>query len=366
MKTPANTHVVIMAGGSGTRFWPASRELRPKQLLPLANGEGVSLLAGTLRRLDALASNENTYVVTSARLKEATATEAPSVPVANILAEPVPRNTAAAVGWATSRIARKSPHALVAVFPSDHYVADEDAFASVVRRALRSAKKDRVATIGIVPTRPETGYGYIQRGEEIEPGVFRAVRFVEKPVRPVAEQYVASGSYVWNAGMFFFPAKVMLEALEAHLPDLAAGLREIDDAAKRGPDAEDKAVAALFPQLPSISVDHGVMERLSDLAVVPGEFGWNDVGSWQSAWELAGKDAAGNAVPQGTIAQDAHGNLVCDLSSQAGKRVFALVGVSDLVLVETDDAVLILPRDRAQDVRSVVDTLKKTGRSDRL
>ena len=363
----ADTYAVIMAGGSGTRFWPASREMRPKQLLPLTGGGRESLLAATLRRLAPVVPAARTYVVTASRLEKATRAEVPAIAADRVLAEPVPRNTAAAIGWAASVIARRDPNAVVSVFPSDHHVQHEETFRFLVTRALDAARQGYLATVGVVPTRPETGYGYIQRGAELAAGVFRAARFVEKPVRPVAEQYVAGGQHVWNAGMFFFQAKVMLDALRTYLPELAQGLAEIDAAAAEGGEAsEAAAVARIFPALPSISIDHGVMEKAENVAVLPGDFGWNDVGSWQSAYELSPKDGAGNAVPEGTVARESSGNYVRDLTTTGSKRRYALVGVSDLIVVETDDAVLVLPRDRAQDVRAVVEELKRRGETDWL
>jgi mannose-1-phosphate guanylyltransferase len=252
------------------------------------------------------------------------------------------------------------------VLPSDHFITDEEGFRAVLAKALAGARAGYMTTIGVVPTRPETGYGYIEVGAAVKEiaGISEVARFVEKPDRARAEGYVAGGKHLWNAGMFFFRAKDMTDAIRACLPELADGLARIDAAATRGDEARE--LAATFPGLPSISIDHGVMEKAKRLAVVPGSFGWNDVGSWESAWELAPKDAAGNALPAGSIAIEAKGNLVRDLTSdgapaEKGKRVYALVGVSDLVVVETDDAVLVMPRERAQDVKAVVTELKKRG-----
>lgn len=352
-----------MAGGAGTRFWPASRASRPKQLLPLAGRADEALLAATVRRLAPLVQPENVYIATGAHLVEATARALPGVPRAQILAEPVPRNTAPCIGWAAATIARKDPSAMVAVLPSDHFITDEPGFREALARALTGAEGGRIATIGVVPTRPETGYGYIEVAEAASAGsgIASVVRFVEKPDRARAEAYLRGGKHLWNAGMFFFRAGAMLEAIAAHLPELAAGLRRIDDAARAG--AEAAALAEIFPTLPSVSIDHGVMEKMSDLAVAPGDFGWNDVGSWESAWELASKDAKGNGLPEGAVAVDAERNLVKDLRTNGAtsKKVYALVGVNDLVVVETDDALLVIPRERAQDVRAVVDALKARG-----
>jgi len=359
-----------MAGGAGTRFWPASRNHRPKQLLHLAGGaDNESLLAATVRRLAPLVTPDRVYIATGAHLIESTARAVPNVPRAQILAEPVPRNTAPCIGWAAATIARRDPDALIAVLPSDHFIVDEPGFRATLARALEGAREGAISTIGIVPTRPETGYGYIEVGGALGPGLSAVARFVEKPTRARAEEYVAGKKHLWNAGMFFFRASAMRKAIDAHMPALAAGLERLDAAAKEGKEAA--ALIDVFPTLPSISIDHGVMEKSTDLAVAHGDFGWNDVGSWESAWELATKDAEGNALPPGTIAVDAHRNLVRDLTSgdsngKKGKKVYALVGVSDLVLVETDDAFLVIPRERAQDVRSVVEALRTRGDKDRI
>jgi mannose-1-phosphate guanylyltransferase len=358
-----DVYAVIMAGGAGTRFWPASRETRPKQLLPLT-GTGESLLAATVRRIAPIVPPERVYIATGTKLVDATARDLPSVPRANLLAEPVARNTAPCIGWAAATIARLNPDALVMVLPSDHVITDEEGFRKVIAKALEGARAGFMTTIGIVPTRPETGYGYVEVGAPVAEtdaadGIRQVARFVEKPDRARAEEYVAGGKHLWNAGMFFFRAKDMAAAIQSCLPELAEGLAKIDAAAERGDEARE--LATTFPLLPSISIDHGVMEKAKRLAVVPGSFGWNDLGSWESAWELAEKDAAENALPKGAITVDAKRNLVRDLTAEGSKRVYALVGVSDLVVVETDDAVLVMSREKAQDVKAVVQELKKRG-----
>jgi len=360
----AKVYAVIMAGGAGTRFWPASRSRRPKQLLPLAGGSDEPLLAATVRRLAPLVTEDRVVVVTGEHLADATARAVPGVPRAQILCEPAARNTAPCIAWATATIQRMDPEAIVMVLPSDHFIRDEAAFRRVLEQASSTAAEGRVTTVGIVPTRPETGYGYIELGDPIPGAVSgaRAVaRFVEKPDLTRAQAFVEGKKHLWNAGMFFFRAKDMESLVEAHLPELAKGVAEIDRAARAGGEAD--AVKRIFPTLPSISIDHGVMEKASGLAVVPGDFGWNDVGSWESAWELGEHDAAGNVLPAGAIAIDAKNNLV---RKEAGEKVIALVGVSGLVVVETEDAILVIPRERAQDVRLVVDALKASGRTGSL
>jgi mannose-1-phosphate guanylyltransferase len=351
---------VIMAGGAGTRFWPASRSLRPKQLLPLAGTDNETLLAATVRRLKPLVGDADVIVVTGEHLAEGTARAVPQVSPEHILREPTPRNTAPCIAWANATVARLDPDAVVMVLPSDHFIGDEAKFQKVLRTAIASAERGRVTTVGIVPTRPETGYGYIEVGDVLE-GEARAVkRFVEKPDRARAESFVEAGParYLWNAGMFFFRARDMAALLERHLPSIASGVARMD--AAKGSE-RDALVREVFPTLQSISIDHGVMEKAEGLAVVPGDFGWNDVGSWQSAWELAERDASGNALGQGDIAIDAKNNLVRSLGTS--KKTIALVGVDDLVVVETEDAILVIPRERAQDVRLVVEELKSRGKT---
>jgi mannose-1-phosphate guanylyltransferase len=372
-----STFAVIMAGGSGTRFWPASRTLRPKQLLPLvgdAEGEDdpsrASLLAATVARIAPLVPPERILVVTAKALVEATRRAVPELPAENVLAEPAPRNTAPCIGWATRTVLARDPEARVLVLPSDHHVADTQGFRDTISRALDAADHAPLATIGIKPTRPDTGFGYIETGAPLEglaaaSGGHVVARFVEKPDLVRAREFLAAGNFLWNSGMFFFRAKEMDASIRAYLPELADGLDRM------GQGANAPKLDEIFPTLPSISVDYGVVEPLAKeaasgrrgrIAVVSGDFGWSDVGSWESAWELSPKDQDGNAAPAGTVLVDARGNLV---RATAGKTV-ALIGVDELVVVETDDAILVMPRSRAQDVRAVVDALKATGRAAKL
>jgi mannose-1-phosphate guanylyltransferase len=307
---------------------------------------------------------ENIWVSTNTILVNATAEVLPQVSRDRFLAEPAARNTAPCIGWATATIARTNPDAIIAVLPADHFVADEPEFRRVMASAVQAAREGWLTTIGIVPTRPETGYGYIEAGAIVAEGVHSATRFIEKPTRERAEALVSGGRHLWNAGMFFYSARVMLAAIKKHLPALAEGLSALDHAASRGDEAT--TLANVFPSLPAISIDHGVMEKADRIAVVPGSFGWNDVGSWEATWEMAPRDSQGNSLPQNSIAIDATNNLVRDLSNTANGKRWALVGVHDLVVVETDDAVLVIPRERAQDVRAIVDELKSRGETHRL
>jgi mannose-1-phosphate guanylyltransferase len=333
-----------------------------------------------VRRVLPVAGGIGRVLVASGRhLETETLAILDDLPRENLLVEPVPRNTAPCIGWAAARVARVDPDSVMMVLPSDHHIRDVPGFRDVLAAAVTSAARGVITTIGIRPTHPETGYGYIELDVEGASGVDVSAapeplpvrRFVEKPDRARAEAFVASGRYLWNAGMFFFRAGDMMTALYAHQPALAEGVAAIAAAGAPGSEAEREALDRIFPTLPAVSIDHGVMEHHGHLAVIPGDFGWSDLGSWQSAWDLAAKDDLGNAAPAGTIFVDSRNNQVVDLRGRGPldphpppKRVVALVGVEDLVVVETDDALLVMPRARAQDVKHVVEQLKARGDGD--
>ncbi|MEZ4298189.1 MAG: sugar phosphate nucleotidyltransferase [Polyangiaceae bacterium] len=363
----SDVFALVLAGGAGTRFWPASRALRPKQLLPLA-GEGALLRQTVERVLPVCAEGgsdawERVLIATGAHLATATQAILPELHAHRFMLEPAARNTAPCIAWGAAKVAGIDPEAVVMVLPSDHHIGDVERFRATLRAAIASARTGVITTIGIRPTRAETGFGYIEiEGAAEEGKAQRGLKFVEKPDAERAAAYVAGGRHLWNAGMFFFRACDMLAAIEEHQPQIAEGLRVLSQAAGRG--EEEQALATVFPAMPSISIDHGVMDHLSELAVVPGDFGWSDVGSFQAAWELAAKDGDGNAAPAESVLLETTGSYVLDLRSKAegaGKRVIALAGVADLVVVETDDALLVTTRDRAQDVKRIVDELKKRG-----
>ncbi|MSP24683.1 MAG: mannose-1-phosphate guanylyltransferase [Myxococcales bacterium] len=350
-------YAVVLAGGAGTRFWPASRRSHPKQLLSLVGGE--MLLAATVRRIAPIAQGEQLLIATGSQLVDVTLAATPSLTRAQLLVEPMARNTAPCIGWAATTIARRDPDAVVVVLPADQFIADEPAFLDTVRVAIDSAARGVITTIGIKPTHAETGYGYIE-AVPASGRVWEVARFVEKPGRAQAEAFLAAGTFLWNAGMFVFRARDMLAAIRAHLPALADGLEHLDALAARGDEAA--GLAELFATLPSSSIDTAVMEKLATLAVVPGDFGWSDVGSWLTAAELAEKDANGNSAPASAVFVGARDNHVVDLREDSAGRVIALVGVSGLVVVETADALLIVRREDSQRVREVVDALILRGR----
>lgn len=338
---------VLLAGGVGSRFWPVSRAARPKQLLDLF-GEG-PMLRATLARALPLAPPERSIVVTSQALAPTVRALLPEVPGELVLAEPSGKNTAPAIAWAARVALERDPDAVLMVLPADHHIADVPAFRAACERALTLAK-DRLVTIGIVPTHPETGYGYIQRGAPLDGDAFAVRAFVEKPDLPTAATYLAGGEHLWNAGMFFMSARLYLGELAAHRPALAAVL---DEAAS----ASD--VLRIWPRLESISVDYAVMERSARIAVVPGSFGWSDVGSWRSLWDHRG---AAPSYRMGDVVElDGAGNVLF-----ADGGLVATVGVSDLVVVHTPDATFVCPRDAAQRAREVVLALERAGRKDLL
>lgn len=361
----SHVYSIVLAGGSGTRFWPASRRALPKQLLALGKSTESSLIAETVRRVEPLCPPEQVVVATSTRLLDATRRALPWLPSSAFLGEPVARNTAPCIAWATAVIARRDPEAIVMVLPSDHHIGDPEQFRRILTRAIDSAKS-AITTVGIEPTRPDTGYGYIEQGAQVSDGVYEVARFVEKPNREKAEEYLRGGRHLWNSGMFFFRAAELLANVQRFAPAIWECIQRIESAAKRGAQAEAEETEAAFAAMPSISIDYAVMEKASPLRVVPGSFGWSDLGSWESAWELAEKDANGNSLSEHAVFVDAHNNLVVDHSSRARDKVVALVGVENLCVVQTEDALLVIPRERSQDVRSIVEALEKAKRHDKL
>jgi mannose-1-phosphate guanylyltransferase len=357
----AQRFAVIMAGGSGTRFWPASRAARPKQFLRLGTLEGETLLEATVRRASALVGPANVLVVASARHAEATREQLPSLPPGNLLLEPVGRNTAPCLAWACAHVRRRDPTGLVAALPADPHIADESAFLAALGRAFAAAERGVIATIGVQPTRAETGYGYLELAEPAGQDAQEVRAFVEKPTPERAGQFAESGRHLWNCGMFFFPAALMLGEIERHLPALSEFVARCDEAAARGEEAS--FVAEAYAGLPAISIDYGVMEKAERILVVPASFGWDDVGSWASAFELAAKDAEGNACLSGDLLALGASN---SLASARSDKLVVLLGVEDLIVVDTEDALLVLPRSRAQDVAQVVAALKSTRRDRHL
>jgi len=353
-------HPVILSGGSGTRLWPMSRTLYPKQLLSLLGQD--SLLQQTVRRVadrqgfaaPLLVANEEHRFIIAEQLREIAA-----VPRA-LLLEPVGRNTAPAACIAALALTEAEPDPLMLVMPSDHTIGDLAAFADALERAATAARAGALVSFGITPQRAETGYGYIRRGSELDgaKGVFAVAEFVEKPGPEQAQAYVASGEHSWNSGMFLFPARVYLDELERLRPDMVAACRDALATAQRDSDFVRLGREA-FAGCDSDSIDYAVMEHTRRAAVVPVSMGWSDIGSWDALWEMGDKDQHGNSIEGNVVAEDARN---CYLRSEAG--LVAAIGIEDLVVVSTADAVMVAPRNRTQDVKKLVARLVKDRRDE--
>ena len=344
-----DVHIVIMAGGSGTRFWPASRRTRPKQLLHLL-GE-TSLLEQTVARVTpARVSADRVLVVTGEHLREAVG-EALGPDGAQVLVEPAARNTAPCIALAAARIAERDPQAVMAVLAADHHIADQDGFLAVFDHAVQVARTGRIVTLGICPNRPETGYGYTLQGTELEEGVYQVDAFVEKPDLETAKRYLADGRYHWNSGMFFMRADVFLAAVDKHLPRLGRGITAYR--AALGTDGEDAALRAAFEDTEPISVDYGIMEHETpNIAVIPANFGWSDVGSWRTLLDFRTNGESCYVRGPATIVDSERSVVISD-----GPHV-AIIGLSGVAVVATGDAILVVPLDRAQEVGALPDRLR--------
>ncbi len=367
-------YAVIMAGGVGSRFWPRSRRAMPKQFLDVL--DDASLIQSTFGRLQPLVTAERAFVVTHADYAATTREHLPAVPAANVLAEPTARNTAPCIALAASRLLAEDPDATMLVLPADHRIANVARFHEVLAAAVAAAERTGpdgrhpLVTIGIRPTHPETGYGYVQfdadgdtdgvpdDGPGDAPAAHRVLTFAEKPDLATAERFVDAGDFLWNSGMFVWRADAILDALAEHLPEVSAAFAPLADA--WGTDAEPDAIACAYHATPKISIDYGVMERADNVWVVPGDFGWNDVGDWRAVHDLADKDDAGNRGEGTVLFQDTRH---CYARSTTG-RLLVLVGMRDALVVDTGDAVLVCHRDKAQQVKDVVDFLGLHGMTD--
>ncbi len=355
-------YALILAGGQGTRLWPRSRHDRPKQLLDLASAR--TMLQETYDRLGPLVPADQVYVVTNAACRDEVQRQLPDVPARNVIVEPAGRNTAPAVGLGSLFIRRRDPQAVVAVLSADHVVKRPDEFARVVETAAQQAERGYLVTIGITPSRPETGYGYIELGQELEPlGVrvaHRVARFTEKPHLERAKEFLAGGRHLWNAGMFVWRVDRIMAALERYLPEVSRALATIDDALFTA--RESAVLNASWSKVPSVSIDVGVMERDDRVAVVPADLGWSDVGTWASLAEVIDADDDGNVI----LGADCLKSRTSGTIIYGGKRLIATIGLHDFVVVDTDDALLICPKSRSQDVKELVDQLRAENRTQYL
>jgi len=352
----SNGYVVIMAGGKGERFWPRSRLHCPKQLLPIVGDS--SMLAQTVERLRGLVLPERVIVIVNRVQRAAALAACPQLPTENIVAEPVGRDTAAAVGLAAVLVAQRDQQATLAMLPADQVIHDSPSFRSVLQAAFEAAAAHPwLVTIGIQPTEPATGYGYIQRGSAkarfAGRDVFDVRRFVEKPTVEVAREYLAGGDYLWNAGMFIWSVASIQAAITRHVPELAAGLETIQRQLADGR-AIDDTLAEHYPRLPRNSVDYAIMEKADNVVTLAGTFDWDDVGAWPAIMRHLPGDERGNVIQGQGLVEAGSGNLVVS----SGEHIVALLGVEDLVVVHTVDATLVCARSHAQQVKQLLKRLE--------
>jgi len=367
-------HAVIMAGGSGTRFWPESRVHRPKQLLPITGG--ASMLAETVARLDPLVPPERVWIVTNTRQVDGVRAACPDVPTAQILVEPCARNTAPCVGLAAEALHAVDPEATMAVLPADHVIHPAEEFQRSLRAGMEACREEgSFLTYGIPPQWAATGYGYIQSGDRLGQfeglDCFQVARFREKPDAATAEAFLAQGGFFWNAGIFMWRVATIRQAIAEQMPELATGLARIraswsqgESSARQGDAAT--VLAEVYPTLPSVPVDIGIMEKVTGVRVMTTPYHWSDVGSWKALYEEVDKDDQGNAavLPNGGMLMAEDASRVLAYSSE--EQVIAVLGLDDIVVVRTQDAILVAPRERAEEVKRFVERLQSEGREDLL
>lgn len=356
-----HVYVVIMAGGSGTRFWPLSRRKTPKQLLNLFGG--TTLLEQAVERVKGIVPLDRVYIFTNNVVRRQIVRLMPEIPERQIVAEPAQRNTAPTIGLAADEILRRDPEGIMAILPADHVIREPGAFRDALKAGCRwAATEGRSIVLGIRPTRPETGYGYIRLGRiEKSKGrekMRRVTSFTEKPALPVARRYVASKQYLWNAGMFVWRASTLRENLRKFQPAMAAGLKRISDA---GGIDNTRSLKRLFPQLEKISIDYALMEKIENVYAVPADIGWSDVGSWAVAYDLSAKDENRNVRTENSICLDSKGNMLV-----GNRKYFVTIGVENLVIVDTGDALLVCAREEAQQVGKAVQELEGRGKTNLL
>jgi mannose-1-phosphate guanylyltransferase/mannose-6-phosphate isomerase len=364
-------HAVILAGGSGTRFWPLSRETCPKQMLQIVGED--TLIRQTIKRINGFVSPENIWIVTTEDkaqdIKFHVDSLGPLAKKIQFIKEPLGRNTAPAIGLAAIYLNNLSPESIMVVMPSDHAIPDHEKFLNDLKLAIEGAKEDYLVTFGVKPNRPETGYGYIKIDNDPRVklnGLHKVECFAEKPTIEKAKTYLSDGNYFWNSGIFVWKTSRILSEIEKHLPSLYQTLKEIESLLfiTDKPNKSDKrsALCALrYASLESISIDYGIMERSADVLMVPATFRWSDLGSWTALDEVIEKDDSGNILKGNTIDIGSQNSIVF-----SGERLVATIGLKDMVVVDTPDATLVTTKDRVQEVRKIVDTLRQNGREEHL
>jgi len=347
-------YTLIMAGGSGTRFWPRSKVAKPKQYLNLFGNE--SLLQSTIKRFETFTDDSNIYIVSSKTQAPVLEEQTPMLPKENLIYEPVGKNTLPCIGLAAMFAERENPDGIMVVSPSDHLITNEALFRDTVLAAAKIAQeKDGIVTIGITPTYPATGYGYVKTGENITGGEkirqFKVERFVEKPDEETAQNYLQQGGFFWNSGLFIFKISVFLEAVKQFAPNLYTDLRKIQ--ADLGTSSFEQTLDTIYRAVESISVDYGIMEHAQNIYLVEGNFDWNDLGSWESVYLTDKKDENGNAGSGEAILLDTKNSYV-----YSDKGLVAVVGLDDVVVVQDGDTTLVCKRDKTEDVKKIVEQLK--------
>lgn len=357
-------YAVILAGGVGTRLWPRSRQAHPKQFSDII-GSGRTMIQETVDRLAGVVDFENVYVVTGERYAELAAEQLPELPSANIIVEPYGRNTGPAIGLACAHLHLRDPEAVAAFLHADQAIPQVDQFQKTLARAFKAAQAEHLVTLGIEPTYPHTGFGYIRRAQEVDTvsanglPVFHVDSFLEKPDRATAERFFQDGSYYWNGGMFICRVQRMMDEFQRQLPELYRAIVHIESLL--GDEGTSADIDTVWDKMPQISIDHGIMEGAKNLAVVPLNAGWNDVGSWDAIEAVRSVDSNGNCTASGeTMSLQSRGSIVYS------NKLVALIGVEDLVVVETQDALLVGRKDQMQHVKKVVEQLKSEGRSEYL
>ena len=351
-------HAVIIAGGSGTRFWPKSRENLPKQLLNISGQE--TLIQNTVGRISSIISAENIWVITNEQHAFETCYQLKKMgfPPSQLLTEPIARNTAAAIGYSAKILSQRNPDAIMAVFPADHVITTIEPFLKLLKQAETIANENHLVTLGIKPTSPETGYGYIKQGKAIEENSFKVDRFIEKPDKLTAEKYLKEGSYYWNSGIFVWKVSTLLNEISLYLPKLHEQLEELtsNTAPIKGKYPYQKLSESgkkIFHSLESVSIDHGVMEKSNKVAVLPADIEWNDVGTWTSLAEISKNDSHGNVISGNVVSIENNNSIF-----QAENRLVAALGLKNIIVVDTPDALLVCAKERAQDIKKIVEKIK--------
>ncbi|NLO44202.1 MAG: NTP transferase domain-containing protein [Candidatus Cloacimonetes bacterium] len=348
---------LIMAGGAGTRFWPKSRQAYPKQFLSVSKER--SMIQLTVDRLSPLMDIKDIYIVTAASQVSLIQSHLPNLPKENIIIEPFGMNTAPCIAlsvwYLKDRYPKDTP---MIVLPADHDIKDEKAFVDAMRFASEKAKLDGLITFGIVPDYPATGYGYIEAGEELEEGLTSVLRFKEKPDLDTAQAFLEQGGFYWNSGMFCWQLSTIMDAFETHQPELYQSVEKI--AAKWQQDGFDADISELYKEMPRTPIDKGIMEKAERRFCIPVDLGWSDVGSWKALSQLASKDKDQNHSKNQIIALDAKSNYI------DSDKLVAIIGLEDICLIDTEDALLICPKERSEDVRHIVDIIKEKGLSELL